>query len=603
MRRGTYQQYLHALDLATGNEKFGGPVLINPTFAGSGNGRDNNGIFEQSGTTSNTVTGVIPFSALHEHTRAAMTLSKGVVYISYASHSDTNPYHGEIIGYNASTLQLVNTFISTPNGTEAGIWGAGAGPAFDSNGNMFVTTANGNWDQAHSTYTNEPDWGESFLRLVPSASGPYSATFSDTTSYFTPNNWNALNGGDLDLGSSGVVLLPPQSTATGGTHTNIMVGGGKGAVLYVVDRDNLGGENGSKDPAIQEIPEVGGDWLFVTPSYFNNYIYYAPSGGPLEQRAVGYIPATGNDYIADPPTFTSTATFGGKGSGCFISSSGTTNGIVWILNGNLKAYDATNVSTAPLFTENATVPPNIGCQTTKFSLPTVANGKVYYTAFDNTNTGHLFVSGLIPPPVGSPAAPTSLSATATSLSQIVLNWTDNANNESGFIIQRSTSATGTFTQVGTTAANVTTFTDTNLSPTTTYFYQVLANNTNGNSFASNKASATTFPVYAPPGLVAYWNLDDGPVETVSDGTGNGHNGTVNGEVVYVNNGYINGGFLLHGTGFATSNIAVPNSPRCNSPPTKASPFPPGSIHKISTASRRPSSTSRPTREMSTYQRE
>jgi hypothetical protein len=538
---GTYQQYLHALDLATGAEKFGGPVLINPTFAGSAT--DGTG-------------GVVPFSALHEHTRAAMTLNNGIVYISYASHSDTTPYHGEIIGYNATTLQQVNSFISTPNGSEAGIWGAGAGPAFDSNGNMFVTTANGNWDQATSPYTSEPDWGESFLRLVPSASGPFSASFSNTTSYFTPNNWNTLNGGDLDLGSSGVVLLPTQ---TGGTHPDIMVGGGKGAVLYVVDRDNLGGENATQDPAIQEIPEQGGDWLFVTPAYFNNYIYYSPSGGHLEQRAVGYNAATGG-YIADPPTYMSPATFGGKGSGCFISANGTTNGIVWILNGNLQAYNAANVSTGPIFSENATVPPNTGCQTTKFSLPMVANGKVYYTAFDNTNTGHLFVSGIIPQAPGTPPAPTNLTATATSLSQIVLNWTNNATDESGFIIERSTAANGTFTQVGTTSAGVTTYTDTNLSPSTTYFYQVLATNSVGNSFATNQASATTFPTYAPAGLVAYWNLDDGPVETVSDVTGNGHNGTVNGEVVSVTNGYINGCFLFHGTGFATSNISVPNSP-------------------------------------------
>ncbi len=538
---GTYQQYLHALDLATGVEKFGGPVLINPTFAGSA--PDGTG-------------GVVPFSALHEHTRAAMTLSNGIVYISYASHSDTQPYHGEVIGYSASTLQQVNSFITTPNGSQAGIWGGGAGPAFDSSGKMYVTTANGSWDHNSSPYTTEPDWGESFLRLVPSASGPFSAKFSDTTSYFTPNNWNALNGGDLDIGSSGVVLLPTQ---TGGTHSNIMVGGGKGAVLYVIDRDNLGGENAT-DSAIQEIPEQGGDWLFVTPAYFNGYIYYAPSGGNLEQRAVGYIPATGG-YIADPPTYMSPATFGGKGSGVFISSNGTTNGIVWILNGNLQAYNATNVSAGPIFTENATVPvSNTGCQTAKFSLPTVANGKVYYTAYDNTNTGHLFVSGLIPPPVGSPAAPTNLTATATSLSQIVLNWTNNATNESGFIIKRSSSLTGTFSQVGTTSAGVTTYTDTNLSPSTTYFYEVLATNSNGNSFASNKQSATTFPIYAPAGLVAYWNLDDGPVQTVSDGTGNGHNGSVNGEVVYVSSGYINGCFLFHGTGFATSNIAVPNSP-------------------------------------------
>ena len=107
----TYHQYLHALDLATGAEKFGGPVEINPTFAGSAN--DGTG-------------GVIPFSALHEHMRAAMILYNGVVYLTYASHSDTTPYHGEILGYNASTLALVKTFITTPNGGNPGGWASGA---------------------------------------------------------------------------------------------------------------------------------------------------------------------------------------------------------------------------------------------------------------------------------------------------------------------------------------------------------------------------------------------------------------------------------------------------------------------------------------------
>lgn len=219
---GTYQQYLYALDLKTGATKFGSPVLINPTFAGSA----------QDG-----VNGVVPFSALHEHGRSALLLYNGVLYITYASHSDTQPYHGEILGYDPTSLQLVKTFITSPNGNEAGIWGSGASPAIDSEGNMYVGTGNGNFDQNPSSYTTNTDWAISVLKLPTNTTGPITLPFSNTLNWFTPNNWSTLDNGNLDL-NGGLLLLPDQ---TGGNHTHIMVLGGKGAVLYVLDRDNLGG--------------------------------------------------------------------------------------------------------------------------------------------------------------------------------------------------------------------------------------------------------------------------------------------------------------------------------------------------------------------------
>ncbi len=536
----TYQQYLHALDLKTGAEKFGGPVLINPTFAGSSWDAKN---------------GVTPFNPLREHMRSAMVLYNGVVYLSYASHSDTTPYHGEILGYNASTLQPVSTFITTPNGQEGGLWMAGAGPAVDTQGNMFVPVGNGAFDQTSSMGAAGNDWGESILKLPTNTTGPISLPFNNTLNYFTPSIWNTLNNGDLDLGSGGLLLLPDQ---TGGTHTHLMVGGGKGAVLYVVDRDNLGGL-ASPDNAVQEIPEFDGGWIFATPAYYNGYIYYAPSGTPLEQRKVGYDSSTGN-YVSTTPLL-SNRSYSGKGESVFISANGSTNGLVWILRGNgLDVYNATNIQGAPIFTENATVPNgNISCQNTKFSLPMVVNGKAYYTAYDSTNTGHLFVSGIIPSAAGTPAAPTGLSAVANTSSSTTLTWTRNSTNESGFTVSRATAAGGTFTTLSNVGAGVTTYTDTGLTASTQYFYQVVAYNATGNSTSSNIASATTFPLFTPTGLVAYLSLDDGPVAQVADSTGNGHSGTVNGETTYTGSGFINGAFLFHGTGFATSNIVVPNA--------------------------------------------
>jgi large repetitive protein len=550
---GTYQQYLHALDLKTGAEKLNGPVLINTTFAGSApDVEDPNG--HPAGSNCVSANGVIPFCPLHEHLRAAMVLFNGIVYLSYASHSDTKPYHGEILGYDANTLQLVKTFIATPNGVtgqdpEGGFWGGGAGPAIDSQGNMFVAVANGAFDQAASQYTTGTDWGESFLKLP--TTGSFNVSFSNPLNWFTPNNWAYLNGGDLDLGSSGLLLLPDQAA---GPHPHIAVGGGKGGVLYVVDRDNLGGLH-TPDNAIQEIAEPHG--LFVTPAYFNGYIYYSSAGGPLEQRAVGFDPTT-NDYISDPPIKSDTS-YALKGSGAFISANGNTNGIVWVINGNdLDAYDARNVSGQPIYRQTSSAN-NVSCNARKFTLPMVSGGKVYYTCADPaSNTFYLFVSGLLAAPVGAPAPATNAVASATSATNALITWTDNSDNEAGFAIKRATSAAGPFNQVGTVTSNVTAFTDSGLSSGTQYFYQVVAFNSVGASIASNVATTTTFPTYTQNGLVAYWNFDDG-VPNPADVTGNGHGATVNGEAG-VAQGFINLGYNFHGTGEVASRLEVSNAP-------------------------------------------
>ena len=508
-----------------------------------------------------------------------MVLYNGILYLAYASHSDETPYYGEILGYDVTSFpaRLVKTFITTPNGPpanggsspgqEGGIWQAGAGPAIDSNGNLYVMTGNGSFDQR----SDGNDWGESVIKLpTNSPQTQMPLIFSDTTSWFTPQDWQLLNSGnnalnlapDRDLGGGGLLLLPDQ---TQGSHTHIMVGGGKAGVLYVLDRDSLGGINANDSTAIQEIAEPSGSSLFTTPSYFNGNIYYAPAGGHLEQRQVQYDPVTGN-YIS-PTAITSTVNAPAKGAGVFISSNGNGNGIVWTVSNALIAYDATNVHT-PIYNTNANIP-GIGgqCTTAKFSLPIEANGKVYFTCFNaKTNIGYLFVSGLFPTATGAPTAPpTNTTAVANSSSQITVNWTYTGTGQTNFNINRapgnSNGTPGTFTLVGKAGGpQVTSFTDTELNPGTTYFYQVVATNTAASSNASNLASATTFPAFAQTGLVAYWNMDDGTqLPTVFDVTGNGHLGTRVGESVPTGNGYINGAWVFHGTS-ADDRIQVPNTP-------------------------------------------
>ncbi|MGH8047581.1 MAG: LamG-like jellyroll fold domain-containing protein, partial [Chthoniobacterales bacterium] len=458
-------------------------------------------------------------------------------------------YHGEVVGYDATTLQWLpsKTFITSPNtGTKAGIWGGGAGPAVDSDGNMYFATGNG--PVSHGT----SDWGMSMLKLP--GTGAFNVTEANTLNWFTPNNWDNLNFGDADLGSSGLLLLPDQP----GPHPHLLAGGGKGGQLYLIDRDSMGGLH-TPNNSVQEITDTKS--LFVTPAYWNNNIYYAPAGSPMIQRAVSYNSADGSYLSKDGDAATHKSTFvynGGHGSHAFISANGNTNGIVWTLDLGtpikLHAYNALNVAGNPIATVQVT-----GYSGRKFCSPIAVNGRVYFTADVNaTNQSRLFSVGLPPPAAGTPTAPSNIAALAVTSGKVRVTWADNSNNETGFKIKRSATAGGPFTALTPNANEVFYDDSTGLSPATTYYYQVVATNANGDSNPTSTVAVTTFPLFNAAGLVSYWNFDEGTAGTAADITGSGRNGTLNGEISW-DAGYNNSAVSLHGTGSAPSNVAVPNS--------------------------------------------
>ena len=376
-----YFQRLHALDLATGNEKFNGPANISSaiTVPGNGDASDPN----CPGAT----VGQVQFCALRENQRPGLLLLNGKVYVAWASHGDNNPYHGWVIGYSAVDLaQAPVVFNTTPNGGRGGLWNSGTGPAADADGNIYVITGNGTFDTA-APRTN---YGDSFIKLSTAAG-------LSVADFFTPANQDALNGGDFDVGSGGAIVV--DST---GVHPHLVIGGDKQGVLYVIDRDHMTGFNSTGDQILQTVPITAGPaciicGIFSTPAFWEGKLYVVAIGDVLKL----YTLASG--VLSSLPALQAGDMFGFPGATPAISSNGAANGIVWVLdtsnngtpNGSgtsapaiLFAYDATNLN--KLY---SSPPSGAGAagNAVKFTVPTVANGKVYV----GTQT-ELSVFGLLP---------------------------------------------------------------------------------------------------------------------------------------------------------------------------------------------------------------
>jgi hypothetical protein len=353
---GAVVQRLHALDVTTGAEKFGGPVVIQASVQGNGDGSNNN---------------LVTFDPLREHQRAGLLLMNGNVYISWASHCDNGPYHGWVMAYGGMTLKQTAVWNATPNGGLGGIWQSGTGVAGDS-ASVYVATGNGTFD-ADSGGTS---YGDTIVKLSP----PKSKVLK-VVDYFTPFDQDNLNQSDADLGSGGVLLLPDQGVNA--PHRRLLVEAGKEGTIYLVDRDQMGHFNSSNNGQIVQSlnTAVGGMW--ATPAWWNGRVYFGGSGDFL--RLFTFTKSTGllsPGSISESPTF-----FGFPGTTPSISANGTKNGIVWALQTDnfdsgpaiLHAYDARDVS-KELYNSGQNATRDGAGPAVKFTVPTVANGKVYVPA-------------------------------------------------------------------------------------------------------------------------------------------------------------------------------------------------------------------------------
>jgi hypothetical protein len=354
-------QRLHALDVTTGAEKFGGPVAITATAAGTGNG---------------SVNGVLTFDQMWENQRPGLLLLNGIVYVGFASHGDNGPWHGWILGYNAATLAQTGAYCSSANGTGSGFWMSGAGLAADQLdtvnkpfGRMFVASGNGDYN-ATKPYTNSMDFGDSHLNLDLTNGVP------TVTDEFTTNQQALLNSEDGDVGSGGLMVIPTQTT---GTYPHLAVQTGKAGTVYLLNRDNLGGYNTTTDQALQEITNGVGDvGSWSTPAYWNGTVYYWGRFDYLKAFKL-------NNGLLTVGSIQSTEEYGYPGATPSISANGSAQGIVWTIDSEgyansapaiLQAHDANNIATT-LYSSATNATRDKAGTAVKFTVPTIANGKVY----------------------------------------------------------------------------------------------------------------------------------------------------------------------------------------------------------------------------------
>ena len=351
---GTFVQRLHAIDIRDGSERTGSPIVIQASVSGTGDGRDaqNN----------------IAFNARTENQRSGLLIDHGTVYIAWASYCDQGPYHGWILGYDAASLQQVMVYNTSPDGGLSGIWQSGGGLAADGAGNLYALTGNGSFNGD----VGGRNFGNSFIKVGPDG------TLLD---WFTPYNWSFLNATDEDLGIQNALLVP---------NTNLIVGGGKEGVMYVVDRTNMGhfrpGNNGQIVQSFQasSAARMNGAPVYWSSPTYGPAIYVWPAGDPLKVfRLVGGLFTT-------PASAQSTALAAGgmPGGMLSLSASGTSagTGILWATlsrggdanhapqPGILRAYDAGNVTRELWNSQQNATRDTLG-NFSKFSPPTVANGR------------------------------------------------------------------------------------------------------------------------------------------------------------------------------------------------------------------------------------
>ena len=372
----SFVQHLHAVNIADGSDALGA-MQITASYTGNGDG---------------SVNGVLSFDAQKENQRQGLTLLNGTVYVTFSSHCDWGPYHGWILGYDASTLQQKIVYNDTPNGSAGGLWESGTGMAADAEGNLYVVAGNGTvGDSVAGNPSSLTNRGESALKLTPTGSTLRVA------SYFTPYNYQFLNDNDLDYGGMGALLIP---------NSNFFLTGGKDATLYLLNKDDMGGYQPSSNAVQQVLPLAGTDVnLHCQAAYYKGssgeFVYVWSENNPL--RAIPFDRGSNLLRPAGQVVSSAPGPTGQSGAILSVSSNGTQGGtgILWaayaasgdaehdVSPGILRAFDANDVS-KELWNSQQNPQRDAAGNYAKFAAPTIANGHVYLPTF----SGSVLVYGL-----------------------------------------------------------------------------------------------------------------------------------------------------------------------------------------------------------------
>ena len=430
---GIYVQRLHAIDITSGKERveLGSPLVISGYVDGTGDGS----LIDPINDTS-----YIPFNPLTSNQQAALTLTNpgtanATLYIAWGSHGDVTPYHGWVMSYDANTLTPNGIFNSSPNQPVnntfdgAGIYGSGAGPAVDDQGNVFVSTGAGDFNADPVVFTGGTEYANSVLKLqflapikLPGKIGgaktlkatgggkrrhAASSNQAVVTDYFTPFNWSDLSDTQADLGAGGIIVLPDVGNTT---YPNLLVTAGKEGKLYLINRDAMGGFTFGSDAVVQSLDNAVGS-VYGSPAFWNNTVYYQGAGFPLSafkftggllNPVPDSVGAKKSEYPGASPVV-STAPDG-------------SNAIVWTVESAtyapysffapteapvsvLHAYDANDL-TKQLFGGWDAGTRDVSGPSVQFTPPLVANGRVYVVSDRSISAfGDFAANGVTPKPV------------------------------------------------------------------------------------------------------------------------------------------------------------------------------------------------------------
>jgi hypothetical protein len=434
---------LHALNVATGQEQFGGPVIISGQVAGN---------------SWDSVNGMVSFNADFHLVRASLAATADTVFLETCGSHDIQPYHAWIFGYSVTTLQQTSILNLTANGQAGGIWQSTAAPAVDANGSLYLETGNGDFD-------GTANFSDSFVKLATSPG-------LNLTDWFAVSNFQTLNAYDMDLSAAGPLMVP---------GSKYVIGSGKPGVIYVLDSTNMGHLQTGDGQIVQSFnvaPHCAPDFSSGCDTvqnliFWNNSstptLFVWPWGGGL--TAYGW---TGGQLVTTPSAAGSMpANY--PGGFLFGSSNGNAagTGIVWALTGDdgsvsgngaqlatLRAFDASNI-TKELWNSNQNPARDGLGYYAKFLAPVVANGKVYAGTFSN----QLVVYGAINPLVSiavTPANPSiakglteQFAAIGTYANNSTQDLTGSVTWSSGTTASATISATGLATGAGTGTSTIT----------------------------------------------------------------------------------------------------------------------------------------------------